>query len=158
MILGIDVSTKRIAVCHAERDFYRVASDTWQHTVTEGAHAVDRFVEFIKVWDSHLRELIPDVEMAFIEDVPFVRNRSGTIDLAQFVGAVCAICTVHYVPFKLINNVSWKSKLKIKGGKPGIMKYVQGNYILPYLPTITQDEADAVCIAEYGIRTLYEGS
>lgn len=150
--IGVDVSTKKIAFAVRYPDG---SVTCFEHTAA-GKYADDRFVELVRFFDGQIRQLYPYVGEAVIEDVPFVRNRAGTIDLAQQVGAVMAVCALNHIPVRLVNNMTWKAKLgvgKRKGVKTNILKYVQEHY--PSIECTSQDCADAICISEYAERTAH---
>lgn len=152
-MLGVDVSTKKIAVA-------RVALYGADNEVIElkasGALAGDRFADLVCSFDHYIRAIRGTVAAAFIEDVPFVRNRAGTIHLAQIVGGVAAICAVHRVPVAMINNLTWKARLGVGGKNPKqkIAEYAAARF--PEIQAQSQDSLDALCIGEAGRRIVGE--
>ena len=109
------------------------------------------------IWET-LNTFFPDV--VFIEETYMAQNAQTTKILTKLQGVVYAWCLVNNAKFYTIRPTQWRKALgfvqnknvKRKELKQQSIDYVGKNYRLK----VTDDEADAICIADAAIKILKE--
>lgn len=172
--VGIDCSTHHISmgILSSEHKHARV----WEIGANpRGSKAADRFGPLIQ--EARLAADVlthGDTELhVYIEKVPFVAhgkvpvNKAALIDLAQVTGGIAALFLYADVSVTFVNNQSWKAHFGfghkdvkaqiaqyaelawLRDKNTGVRLYTTGRWLVDN-DTISQDLADALCIAEYG--------
>tara|TARA_R100001377_G_scaffold74226_1_gene50426 strand:+ start:676 stop:993 length:318 start_codon:yes stop_codon:yes gene_type:complete len=83
-----------------------------------------------------------------IEKPLYFRNPHSTISISEVVGAVKEILELAGIPYKVVDNKTWKKEVVGTGSasKDDILKYANEYF---YSEFEEQDWADAACIAEW---------
>lgn len=141
-VAGIDLSTKKIAVSVLEDD---KASEFLEFTA-KGQRSHDRLEELSEKFREWVNST--EVELFFIEDISFTRNRRSELDLATVMGVVIAhIYAVGKVPMKF-NNMTVKKAFNLsRSSKQDVIKLVEKRL---GVTGVSEDVADAFMVALYG--------
>lgn len=149
-IIGIDLSTKKIAVSLLITDG---KASTFE-IKPKGARAADRFRKLMAEFRIQMDRL--DVDFVFIEDISFVRNRQSELDLAQVLGGVKEILYCLDQPFLAINNQTIKARFgKTRSAKQDIVVFVEQ---VVGITGLSEDQADAFLVALYGRSLVEDGT
>ena len=149
-VLALDQSTKLTGWCLTENKKYK----------SSGVLAVKDLpdtLERMKLMYDEIKQLIKRVkpDCVLIEDTQFQRNYSSFRTLSQLQGIIFAYLFDLDLPFYIIPATAWKSSCQIKGKrreeqKKNTQKYVKDTYGID----VTEDEADAIGMATYGIINI----
>lgn len=107
-----------------------------------------------------LEPLKPNVEVYF-EDIQLQELGKGNIGvttfkkLAHVQGALIVTCIEEDVPYTIVPAATWRKTCGVKGRvrneyKPAAQAHVLEKYGIQ----ATEDEADAICIGEYGVKNF----
>ena len=107
-----------------------------------------------------LEPLKPNVEVYF-EDIQLQDLGGGSIGvttfkkLAHVQGALIVTCIEEDVPYTIVPAATWRKTCRVKGRvrseyKPAAQAHVLEKYGIQ----ATEDEADAICIGEYGVKNF----
>lgn len=114
-------------------------------------------IERLKLMHKEIVNLINRVkpDIVLIEDVQFQRNYSTYRTLSQLQGVIMAYLFEKDLPFYIIPSTAWKSYCGIKGKvrkeqKKNTQIFVKNTYNLD----VSEDEADAIGMATYGIINI----
>jgi crossover junction endodeoxyribonuclease RuvC len=117
----------------------------------------DDTIERMKLMYDEIVKLINRVkpDVILIEDTQFQNNYSSFRTLSQLQGIIMAYLFENDLPFYIIPATAWKSCCQIKGKarneqKKNTQKYVKNTYGLD----VSEDEADSIGIATYGINNI----
>ena len=146
-VIGIDVSTKKIACILLD-------GDTWRNV---------EFISKSKTWDARLddlqeqfwffvRDFVKDDDILFIEDIPYVQNAQALIRLVHTLAMCRKVANVFKRKHRYVNNLTWKLKVvgTGKASKEDIVAKAQALYGEKETKHLTQDSFDALLIATYG--------
>lgn len=107
------------------------------------------FGKRINQFRQKIKQLIEDnnIEQVFFEEIQLQQNVDTFKKLAMIYGAALSLMEEMGLPYDIISSNTWKSKCKIKKTvreteKQAAQKFVTQTYGL----TVTEDEADAICI------------
>lgn len=147
MILGVDCSTKAIAV-------FGIAEHkglTWMIT-SPAEDAFERTKEMFKQMVTLIECLDP--EMVMVENSPYLQNIKVTLQIHAVVDAVRFACVLGDIPVQTIEVPSWKKDILGNGhaDKPEIMQFAKAKWGEALITN--QDLADASCIAMYLQRRM----
>ena len=98
----------------------------------------------------------------YIEETYMANNPQTSKILTRLQGVVYAWCINNYCEFNTIRPTSWRKQLNFQQGrnvkreqlKKQSLQYVLDNYGLE----VTDDESDAICIADAVIKMFIEGN
>jgi Holliday junction resolvasome RuvABC endonuclease subunit len=158
--IGIDVSTKKIAVGIAGAHEAEPYQFSWVEVEAAGDHMGDRFRGLVENFRAALEQLRP-VDMAFVEDITFTRGRQTELGLAKVLGAVEAHLLDCGIPYMAINNATWRSALGLAGRK-GVTKSERKARSIEYMSMLwnvrppNHDIADALCVLSWGLGKLID--
>jgi Holliday junction resolvasome RuvABC endonuclease subunit len=152
-LIAIDGSTKKtgIAIFQDKKYVTHLLFDYSKDNTMDS-----RFLSMSKaLWDS-LEEFQPDV--IYIEDTYAARDMRTVAFLNRFQGVVYAWCMNHNCRFETIRPTAWRKLLGFQQGKqikrPQLkqqaIEYVSEHYQIK----VTDDEADAICIADAACKLL----
>ena len=107
-----------------------------------------------------LEPLKPNVEVYF-EDIQLQDLGGGSIGvttfkkLAHVQGALIITCIEENIPYTIVPAATWRKTCGVKGRvrneyKPAAQAHVLEKYGIQ----ATEDEADAICIGEYGVKNF----
>lgn len=107
-----------------------------------------------------LEPLKPNVEIYF-EDIQLQDLGRGNIGvttfkkLAQVQGALIVTCIEENIPYTIVPAATWRKTCGVKGRvrseyKPAAQAHVLEKYGIQ----ATEDEADAICIGEHGVKNF----
>ena len=107
-----------------------------------------------------LEPLKPNVEVYF-EDIQLQDLGGGSIGvttfkkLAHVQGALIVTCIEEDIPYTIVPAATWRKTCGVKGRvrseyKPAAQAHVLEKYGIQ----ATEDEADAICIGEYGVKNF----
>ena len=107
-----------------------------------------------------LEPLKPNVEVYF-EDIQLQDLGGGSIGITTFKklahvqGALIVTCIEEDVPYTIVPAATWRKTCGVKGRvrseyKPAAQAHVLEKYEIQ----ATEDEADAICIGEYGVKNF----
>ena len=107
-----------------------------------------------------LEPLKPNVEVYF-EDIQLQDLGGGSIGvttfkkLAHVQGALIITCIEENIPYTIVSAATWRKTCGVKGRvrseyKPAAQAHVLEKYGIQ----ATEDEADAICIGEYGVKNF----
>lgn len=153
--IGIDVSTKKIAVGVAAGQEGCTLAYSWREVEAPGDHMEDRFRGLAEGFRNALEEFKP-VDMAFVEDITFTRARQSELGLAKVLGAVEAHLADCGIPYFLVNNATWRSALGLAGRK-GVTKRERKARSVAYaeselgVEAPNHDVGDALCVLRWGM-------
>lgn len=114
-------------------------------------------IERLKLMYDEIVNLINRVkpDIVLIEDTQFQQNYSSFRTLSQLQGVIMAYLFEKDLPFYIIPSTAWKSCCGIKGRarkeqKKNTQIFVKNTYNL----NVSEDEADAIGLATYGIENI----
>lgn len=107
-----------------------------------------------------LAPLKPNVEVYF-EDIQLQDLGRGDIGvvtykkLAHVQGALIVTCIEEEIPYTIVSSATWRKTCNVKGRvrseyKPAAQAHVKQFYNID----ATEDEADAICIGEHGVKNF----
>ena len=107
-----------------------------------------------------LEPLKPNVEVYF-EDIQLQDLGGGSIGITTFKklahvqGALIVTCIEEDIPYTIVPAATWRKTCGVKGRvrseyKPAAQAHVLEKYGIQ----ATEDEADAICIGEYGVKNF----
>jgi len=149
IVVGIDSSSKAIHAARMDGDKLQLFK--WSGT---GSKAEDRFYEILESFNTDLqkRKLNGDkIKFVAIEKPIYTNNAKTVIVLSKIVGAIEYILAYNKISYELVDNRTWK-KVVLKNGnatKEEILAYAEKKHKRKFEE---QDYADAVCIAEWGVK------
>ena len=149
MIVGLDISTKRIGLCAIGKNGIAVRTQTFfdKQSHTERRHIILSMLRDMKI------------KRVFVEEVRLFsfsppkgkfkgRNFINTKTIFRLLSILITLID-NEIEVYTINARSWKSRILKKQGfdksKDGSVKYVKYKYNID----VNHDTADAICIAEY---------
>ena len=107
-----------------------------------------------------LEPLKPNVEVYF-EDIQLQDLGGGSIGvttfkkLAHVQGALIITCIEEDIPYTIVPAATWRKTCGIKGRVRSEYKPAAQTHVLEkYGIQATEDEADAICIGEYGVKNF----
>lgn len=107
-----------------------------------------------------LEPLKPNVEIYF-EDIQLQDLGGGNIGvttfkkLAHVQGALIVTCIEENIPYTIVPAATWRKTCGIKGRVRSEYKPAAQTHVLEkYGIQATEDEADAICIGEYGVKNF----
>lgn len=107
----------------------------------------------------YIRELIQDnnIEYVFIEDIQYQRNQKTYKILACLQGVIIDLLFEINIPFEIVQPSRWKAWNQIGGKRREQQKEnAKRKCKEMFGREFYEDEADAVCIALYGLKRLNE--
>ena len=145
-ILGLDVSTSKIAIATLSLDGYNVVELTSK----------------LKSWEARLKELYtqllpwvasnvsPD-DLVCIEDIPLVQNRQTLIKLVHVLAMCRVVFMEHDVEVFTVNVKTWKKDVIGDGGADKDKIRAMAIKILGKdISKLSQDAVDALMVAKWG--------
>ena len=107
-----------------------------------------------------LEPLKPNIEVYF-EDIQLQDLGGGSIGITTFKklahvqGALIVTCIEEDIPYTIVPAATWRKTCGVKGRvrseyKPAAQAHVLEKYGIQ----ATEDEADAICIGEYGVKNF----
>lgn len=95
--------------------------------------------------------LSSDPDIVLIEDTVLMRSPKTMKQLSQLQGVIIGLCQMKNIPYEILYPATWRSALEFKQGagtkrsdlKQQAMDMIYDRYSLK----VTNDEADAICIA-----------
>jgi Holliday junction resolvasome RuvABC endonuclease subunit len=145
-ILGLDVSTSKIAIATLSLDGYVVVELTSK----------------LKSWEARLKELYlqllpwvasnvsPD-DLVCIEDIPLVQNRQSLIKLVHVLAMCRVVFMEHDMDVFTVNVKTWKKDVIGDGGADKDKVKAMAIKILGKdISKLSQDAIDALMIAKWG--------
>lgn len=153
LILGLDQATNVCGYCLME------CSQNEHNVVDAGVvhikgDSVDEKISYLKHWVvEYADKYNPDCFI--LEDIQYQNNQRTYKVLAELLGVLSNVYHENEVNYRIVPPVTWKSKFNIKGRarkeqKENTIKYVKERFGLD----VTNDEADAICIAMYGCEEI----
>lgn len=150
-LVTIDGSTQKSGIALFVDGTYRL------HTLldySKDKNIDSRFKSMSKgLWD-FLDTYNPDI--LYMEETYMAKNPQTTKFLTRLQGVVYAWCIIHDCEFNTILPSQWRKQLGLsqhKGVKRKELKELAVKYILEnYVLEVTDDEADAICIADAVIK------
>ena len=107
-----------------------------------------------------LEPLKPNVEVYF-EDIQLQDLGGGSIGvttfkkLAHVQGALIITCIEEDIPYTIVPAATWRKTCGVKGRVRNEYKpAAQAHVLEKYKIQVTEDEADAICIGEYGVKNF----
>jgi crossover junction endodeoxyribonuclease RuvC len=149
-LLSLDQSTRLTGWC-------LMVDKKYNSSGVLSVNNTDDTIERMKLMYDQITDLINRVkpDVVLIEDTQFQNNFSSFRTLSQLQGIIMAYLFEKDLPFYIIPATAWKSYCKIKGKsrseqKKNTQKYVRDTYGLD----VSEDEADSIGIAVYGINNI----
>lgn len=146
-LLGLDQSTRLTGWC-------LMIDKKYNSSGVLSVVNTDDTIERMKLMYDEIVELVNRVkpDVILIEDTQFQQNYSSFRTLSQLQGIIMAYLFEKDLTFYIIPATAWKSCCHIKGKarieqKKNTQIYVKNTYGLD----VTEDEADSIGIATYGI-------
>lgn len=150
-VIGIDVSTKKIACILLDGDAWRAVefsskAKTWDIRLDE---LQEQFWIF-------LRDTVTKDDHIVIEDIPYVQNAQALIRLVHTVAMCRTVATFFGYKHQYVNNLTWKQRVVGSGraSKDDIAVKARKLYGEEETKHLSQDSLDALLIATYGQVTL----
>ena len=107
-----------------------------------------------------LEPLKPNVEVYF-EDIQLQDLGGGSIGITTFKklahvqGALIVTCIEENIPYTIVPAATWRKTCGVKGRVRSEYKpAAQAHVLQKYGIQATEDEADAICIGEYGVKNF----
>lgn len=152
-ILSLDQSTKLTGWCLMKNNKY---DSSGVLPVDDKEETIERMQLMYKEIVQLIKRVKPD--MVLFEDTQFQRNYASFRTLSQLQGIIMAYLFELDLPFYIVPSTAWKSCCHIKGKKReeqkmNTQKYIKETYGLD----VSEDEADAIGIATYGIINIKDG-
>ena len=150
MIVGVDISSKKIAVAILDSDGHSVLE--LESNKKDWAERLNQLHDKFNLFAD---ELDPNNTIVYIEDIPYVRNTKTLIILVHFL-AMCRLVLYQYgVPCHVVHTNTWKKTVGIAtfrrksvDVKKDIAKRCKKLY--PIGDLVSQDGMDALLIAHCG--------
>lgn len=117
------------------------------------------YLERLRIMREQIQDLIWKVKPAYVvfEDIQYQRNASAFQILGMLQGIIIAELFDNNIDFFIVPSVTWKSYCKIKGKKREEQKVNSIKYVFDkYGREVTDDEADAIGIADWAIANIEE--
>lgn len=152
-LLALDQSTRLTGWCLMQNKKY---DSSGVLSVSE----LDNTIERMKLMYDEITKLIKRVkpDIILIEDTQYQQNASAFRTLAQLQGIIMAYLFETEIPFYIIPSTGWKSYCKIKGRKRVEQKKNTQLFVKnTYKKDVSEDEADAIGIATYGVTIIKDG-
>ncbi len=153
MITGIDLSTKTLALAYIDD----IACFTVE-LIQEGKYAEDRFDGLIR----SLRKsfLVTNTDHVYVEAIPFMKSAKAALDLASVCGGIRAICVDLDISYTLVNNMTWKKGIGLKGrvAKEDTQALMRSTYNIEDRWILSENAFDALGVATYGYKQLSNDS
>lgn len=147
LIAGVDCSTKKIAIFYIHDD----GSYETTEIIGKSEDTSARINEMFEVVCEEIKHRKPD--MVYVENSPYLQNIKVTLAIHSVVDSVRFACVLSKISMQTIEVTSWKKDVLGNGRaeKSQIMIWAKAKY---GDAIISQDIADASCIAEYGARRM----
>ena len=145
-VYGIDVSTTKIAVAKISSDGFDVIeltakSRSWESRLQQ---IYPQFFEYVS------ENMVTD-DFVVIEDVPLVQNRAALIKLTHFVAMCKVTCLHHKIDCFPVNVKTWKRSVLGDGNADkDKIKAMAKQIFGAKIDKLSQDAADALCVAKWG--------
>ena len=145
-ILGLDISTSKIAIATLSLDGYGVVeliskSRSWETRLKE------LYVQFLP-WVA--TNVSPD-DLVCIEDIPLVQNRQSLIKLVHVLAMCRVVFMEHDMDVFTVNVKTWKKDVIGHGGADKDKVKAMASKILGNgINKLSQDSIDALMIAKWG--------
>ena len=156
-LVSIDGSTQKTGIAYFCNGKYveHILLDFSKDKNTE-----NRFESMSKAIWQKLDEYRPNI--IYIEETYMANNPQTSKILTRLQGVVYAWCMNNGCEFNTIRPTSWRKQLKFQQGKnvkreqlkKQSLQYVLDNYGLE----VTDDESDAICIADAVVKMFNEGN
>ena len=150
--IGFDCSSKAIHCVILDSDFNLVVQKKWG---SKKKLFDNRFPEFANNFYEDLSKIIihtgKEKILVAIEQAIFIQNPKTTVEIANVIGCVRAVCYVKGFDVTMVDNRRWKKSVVGKGNakKPEILSYAIERWGDVF---VEQDFADAACIAAWRIK------
>jgi len=150
-LLGCDCNSKSIACTllgSGEYIYTELLESTEKDTQVRFCELVDKFGVFLR--DLEAVGTLPTI--VYVELPIYMQNTKTTLSIAYVVGLVRVVCRQFNITCKMVDNKTWKRVVVGKGNatKEEIMQYV----LVLHEDVKSQDIADSICIAYYGLREV----
>lgn len=150
-ILAIDQATKDCGFCVIENPSMNI--ERFGKISLEKGETEERIAMF-KEWVKQII-LAEKIDHVFMEDVQFQRNQKTYKVLSELLGVMKNNCLELNVPYQVVPPVTWKSYCNIKGKKRSEQKANAINKAKELTgEDVSEDTADAICIAFYGANNV----
>jgi len=145
-VIGIDISTSKIAIATISQNDYSVIELT-----TKSRSWELRLKQLYPQFFEYVEENITSDDLVIIEDVPMVQNRAAVIRLTHVV-AMCRVVFIHHgIDCFGVNVSTWKKDV-IGDGRADKekIKLMASKIFDKKVSRLSQDSVDALCIAKWG--------
>ena len=145
-VLGLDISTSKIAIATLSLDGYAVVeliskSRSWETRLKE------LYLQFLPWVTSNVS---PD-DLVCIEDIPLVQNRQSLIKLVHVLAMCRVVFMEHDMDVFTVNVKTWKKDVIGHGGADKDKVKAMAIKILGQdINKLSQDAIDALMIAKWG--------
>lgn len=148
-IFGLDCDSFKIAISMFDEDKLIGTSIIFSD---KKLNSDKRAFELFNNFGLFLKSMKPD--KVVIERSVYNQSFPATRTISEVIGYVKLVCDQNNIPYELVHNTSWKKVMVGKGNatKQEILDMVIKKYPEYQRTKITQDEADAILIAEYFIQ------
>lgn len=146
---GIDLSSFTIALGLIDDEAKEVVSA--EIFATKKSEFDYRFEELTNKLNRFFQTVRPDV--VFIEAIPYVKSARTALTLASVLGMVRAICLINCIPCHVVNNMTWKKGIGLKGRvtKDDTKQLITDLYDCN-IQVLSENQYDALGVATYGYR------
>ncbi len=149
-IVGIDSSTKSTGLSFFANDGLVFSTCIDKKHIKD---ADERIENMILALDKELKDINPDA--VFVEAQWMSRNPDTMKKLAYIVGAIMHICIELNSGFNSTLPSQWRKELGIKGKNRQEDKDLAIQYVkVHYGKNVNDDEAEGICIGEYGVKAM----
>ena len=149
LVLGLDQATNVCGYCLMER------KEEGNNIVDVGVvhikgNSVEEKISYLKHWVIEYAEKYKP-NYFVLEDIQYQNNQRTYKVLAELLGVLSNVYHENEVNYIVVPPVTWKSFFGIKGKarkeqKENTRKYIKDKFDIE----VSEDEADAICIALYG--------
>jgi Holliday junction resolvasome RuvABC endonuclease subunit len=150
-IAGIDADSKKLAVVVFEDDKF----DSMHFFESKSKITQERVFDLYFHFDSFIKS--SKIDMVVMEESFYTNNFKTSKAITEVLGNCKMICRLNNIPFKMVQNRSWKKTVIGSGDatKDGIKRFVVDRY--PQFEREPQDLSDALCVCLYGVFTKLRG-
>lgn len=150
-ILALDQATHISGYCV----FQDTILKSYGKITPQSADLGKRFLEIKKTVQDFIE--IFKIDKVYFEDIQLQGNVLNNVKtfkmLAQLQGMLITLLEELEIPYEIIHSQVWKSNLGIKGRARKEQKQNAQKYVYEkYQAKVSQDEADAICIATYALN------
>ena len=155
MIVGIDISSKILAIACLDRDAFsmlelRSNKKTW----------IERWYDLHDKFTLYVEENLCSNNVVYIEDIPYVQNTKTLVILVYFIAMCCLVLHKYNIKHQVVNNNTWKKEVGVptfRRKRNEVKEDIRNRCIELFKveKTMSQDSMDALLIAYYG--QLVEG-